>query len=39
MEQTERGLQEQAAQLNTREKYLAWVQRCNEFTESLDKHS
>jgi len=39
MEQTERDLQEQAAQLNTREEYLAWEQRCKEFIESLDEYS
>jgi len=38
MEQTERDLQEQAAQL-TREEYLAREQRCDEFIESLDEHS
>jgi len=39
MKETERDLQEQDAQLNTREEYLAWEQRCDEFIESLDKHS
>jgi len=34
----QRDLQEQAAQLNTRERYLAWEQRCN-FIESLEEQS
>jgi len=39
MEQTERDLREQAARLNTREEYIAWEQRCDEFIESLDERS
>jgi len=39
MEQTEHKLQEQAAQLNTREEYLVWEQRCNDFIESLKEQS
>jgi len=39
MEQTERDLREQAARLNTREEYIAWEQRCDEFIELLDEHS
>jgi len=39
MEQTERDLREQAVRLNTREDYIAWEQRCNEFIELLDEHS
>jgi len=39
MEQTERDLREQAARLNTREEYIAWKQRCDEFIESLDERS
>jgi len=34
MEQTERDLVEQVAQLNTREEYIAWEQRCDEFIKS-----
>ncbi|KYM96918.1 hypothetical protein ALC62_12413, partial [Cyphomyrmex costatus] len=30
---------EQAAQLNTREEYVAWEQRCNEFIESLEEQN
>jgi len=39
MEQMERDLCEQAARLNTREDYIAWEQRCDEFIELLDEHS
>jgi len=39
MEQMERDLCEQAARLNTREDYIAWKQRCDEFIELLDEHS
>jgi len=39
MEQTERDLREQAARLNTREDYIVWEQRCDEFIELLDEHS
>jgi len=39
MEQMERDLQEQVARLNTREEYIAWEQRCDEFIESLDECS
>jgi len=39
MEQTVRDLREQATRLNTREEYIAWEQRCDEFIESLDEHS
>ncbi|KYM93996.1 hypothetical protein ALC62_15392, partial [Cyphomyrmex costatus] len=39
MDQTERELVEQAAQLNTREEYIAWEQRCDEFIESLEEQS
>jgi len=39
MEQTERDLWEQATRLNTREDYIAWEQRCDEFIELLDEHS
>jgi len=39
MEQTERDLREQATRLNTREEYIAWEQRCDEFIESLDERS
>jgi len=39
MEQTERDLVEQAAWLNTREDYIVWEQRCDEFIESLYEHS
>jgi len=35
MERTERDLREQAARLNTREEYIVWEQRCDEFIESL----
>ena len=38
MEQTEHNL-EQAAQLNTREEFLAWKQQCNDFIESLEEQS
>jgi len=34
MEQRERDLTEQATRLNTREDYITWKQRCNEFIES-----
>jgi len=37
MEQTERNLREQAARLNTREHYIAWEQRCDEFIELLNE--
>jgi len=36
MAQTERDLIAQAAQLNTREEFLAWEQRCDNF-ESLEE--
>jgi len=39
MEQTEHDLREQATPLNTREEYIAWEQRCDEFIESLDERS
>jgi len=39
MEQTERDLREEVARLNTREEYIAWEQRCDEFIESLDERS
>jgi len=39
VEQTERDLVEQTARLNTREDYIAWEQRCDEFIEILDEHS
>ncbi|KYN19884.1 hypothetical protein ALC57_07777 [Trachymyrmex cornetzi] len=35
----ERDLIEQAILLNTREKYVAWEQRCDEFIESLEEQS
>ncbi|KYM96845.1 hypothetical protein ALC62_12487 [Cyphomyrmex costatus] len=35
----ELDLIEQAAQLNTREEYVAWEQRCDEFIESLEEQS
>jgi len=35
MDQTERDLIVQVAQLNTRKEFLAWEQRCNNFIESL----
>jgi len=38
MELTKRDLQEQAAQLNKREEYLARKQRCDDFIESLEEH-
>ncbi|EGI66934.1 hypothetical protein G5I_04503 [Acromyrmex echinatior] len=38
MEQTEHNL-EQAAQLNTREEFLAWEQQCNNFIESLEEQN
>jgi len=37
MEQIERDLRELATRLNTREEYIAWEQRCDEFIESLDE--
>jgi len=39
MEQTEHDLREQAARLNTREDYIVWEQRCDEFIELLNEHS
>jgi len=39
MEKTERDLREQATRLNTREEYIAWEQRCDEFIESLEEQS
>jgi len=39
MEQTKCDLREQAARLNTREEYIAWKQRCDEFIELLDDRS
>jgi len=39
MEQTEHDLRELATRLNTREEYIAWEQRCDEFIESLDERS
>ena len=39
MEQTERDLVEQSAQLNTSEEFIAWEQRCDEFIESLEERS
>ncbi|KYN22119.1 hypothetical protein ALC57_05493 [Trachymyrmex cornetzi] len=35
----ERDLTEQATLLNTREEYVAWEQRCDEFIESLEEQS
>ncbi|KYN38648.1 hypothetical protein ALC56_06974, partial [Trachymyrmex septentrionalis] len=35
----EHDLIEQATQLNTREEYVAWEQRCDEFMESLEEQS
>ncbi|KYN23487.1 hypothetical protein ALC57_04094 [Trachymyrmex cornetzi] len=35
----ERDLIKQATLLNTREEYVAWEQRCDEFTESLEEQS
>ncbi|KYQ51880.1 hypothetical protein ALC60_09013 [Trachymyrmex zeteki] len=35
----ERDLVEQATLLNTREEYIAWEQRCDEFIESLEEQS
>ncbi|KYN14562.1 hypothetical protein ALC57_13224 [Trachymyrmex cornetzi] len=35
----EGDLSEQATQLNTREEYVAWEQRCDEFIESLEEQS
>ncbi|KYN28193.1 hypothetical protein ALC57_02393, partial [Trachymyrmex cornetzi] len=35
----ERDLIEQATLLNTREEYVAWEQRCDEFIESLEEQS
>jgi len=39
MEQTERDLTEQAARLNTQEKFITWEHRCDEFIESLEEQS
>ena len=39
MEQTERDLVEQSAQLNTSEEFIEWEQRCDEFIESLEERS
>ncbi|KYN07979.1 hypothetical protein ALC62_01044 [Cyphomyrmex costatus] len=39
MDQTERDLIEQATLLSTREEYIAWEQRCDEFIESLEEQS
>jgi len=39
MEQTERDLTEQAAQLNTREEFITWEHRCDKFIESLEEQS
>jgi len=39
MEQTVRNLTEQATRLNTREEFIAWKYRCDEFIESLKKQN
>jgi len=39
MKQVERDLIEQAVRLNTRKKFIAWEQRCDEFIELLDEHN
>jgi len=39
MEQTERDLTKQVARLNTREEFIAWEHRCDEFIESLEEQS
>ena len=39
MKQTERELMKQAAQLNTREEYIAWEQRCDVFIKSLEEQN
>jgi len=39
MEQTERELIEHSAQLNMREEYVTWKQRCDVFIESLEEQS
>jgi len=40
MEQTEHDLTEQAARLNTREKFIAyWGHHCDDFIESLEEQS
>jgi len=39
MEQTERDLTEQAARLNTREEFITWERRCDEFIELLEEQS
>jgi len=39
MEQTECDLTEQTIRLNTREEFIAWEHRCNEFIESLDEQN
>jgi len=36
MEQTERDLRKQAAQLNTQEDYIAWEQQCDELIKLLE---
>jgi len=39
IEQTERDLVEQSSQIATLGEYFAWLQRCNEYIESLEEQS
>jgi len=39
MEQTERNLMEQVAQLDSRKEFLAWEQRCIDFIKLLEEQS
>ena len=39
MDQTERDLVAQAARLNTREEFLVWEERCDNFIKSLEEQS